>query len=159
MRKIITVPYTEFLLRRAALHPERWVTAVKVMSKQDFQNTFQMEWPLCGVKEKVLTVVPLELDDNKVLPLPFVVDTGAPGIVFLGFKLRQLLYELRLLKEIPLSVAPCKLYGSLLWKGNRIKDPFVHDMPVEFELNPDKDIRTNVIGLDGIMKLGFWRCL
>ena len=30
-------------------------------------------------------------------------------------------------------------------------------MPVEFETNPNKDIRTNVIGLDGIMKLGIWQ--
>ena len=68
MRKIITVPYTDFLFHRADLHPEQWVAAGKVMNKQDFQNTFQMEWPLCGVKEssidawrRLLTVVPLEL--------------------------------------------------------------------------------------------------
>ena len=167
-RKLISVPHTDPLeLRRVDLHPQQWVPKFKVMNRDDFQKTFQKEWTVYGVKEferpgtwrRLLTVMPLELKGNycnKVFPLPFAVETGAPGTVFLGFKLREVLEELQLLKEIPSLIAPWQLSGNLLWKGNRIQDPFVHAMPDEREL-PDRDIRSNVIGLDGIMELGIWK--
>lgn len=61
------------------LHPKQW-TKVEIMDKHEFRNTFEMEWPLCGVKEngmnnwrRILAIVPLKLSDDRLLPLPFVV--------------------------------------------------------------------------------------
>ena len=107
MRKLITLPYSDILLRRSDLLPEHFVPEIKVT---------------------------IEFDGNNIFPLPLVVDTGAPSTLFLGYRLREVLEKVGVLKEVTLLNAPSQLVGSSLWKGNRIQNPFVHYMPDKHEL-------------------------
>ena len=57
-------------------------------------------------------MVPLEFNGNKIFPLPLIVDTGTPSTLFLGYRCREVLEKMGVLKEVASLTAPSKLFES-----------------------------------------------
>ena len=93
-RNLLDIPAvrSEILLCRSDLHPKHWIH-VQIMNKEKFLDLYKLEWPLFVVKDRIsgillrlLTIVPFMIEEDEILPFPFVVDTGAPGTMYLGTK-------------------------------------------------------------------------
>ena len=49
---------------------------------------------------RLAVVLPLKLASGKVIPIPYIVDTGAPGIVYFGTKTVTILNSMNLIKNV-----------------------------------------------------------
>ena len=68
--------------------------------------------------------------DGYVIPIPFIVDTGAPGLIYLGSKPLEKLNELDLIKgELPVSNFHYCLDGKLTYGKNEIKHVLATKVP------------------------------
>ena len=150
----------EILLCRSDLLPNDLVHNY-VMSKEKFLELYKTECPLYVVKDhltglktllKLLAVIPFEIKTGELLPIPFVVDTGAPGTMYLGRKLRKTLDELNVFQEVASFLGPYKVCGTFTWKNLTLTDPVVNLLPRVHEIDDD-DFRANLLGLDAIAKL------
>ena len=77
---------------------------------------------IAGTKRmrRLAVVLPLKISKNKVIPIPCVVDTGAPGLIYLGSKPLELLYAMNLVKEVPSSEFQYLVDGVLCYKESEI---------------------------------------
>ena len=57
-------------------------------------------------------VLPLQIEDGRVVPIPLIIDTGAPGFMYLGTGCRRALAELGVLEEVVGSY-PYRLRGAV----------------------------------------------
>ena len=106
-------------------------------------------------KVRRLTVVlPLKIAKSKVIPIPCVVDTGAPGLIYLGSKPLELLYTMNLVKEVPSNEFRYLVNGVLCYRGSEVTPVFASDVPHGYEsLEVRGDVRCNILGLDPAISL------
>ena len=81
--------------------------------------------------QRVLITLPLERDADRVIPIPFIVDTGAPSMLILGYGARDKLRKLQVFKELydaNKATTDNRLNGTLLAKEDNIEDPIVDDL-------------------------------
>ena len=83
-----------------------------------------------------------------VIPIPFILDTGAPGVVYLGRKTSKVLDTM---KYIGYGKYFNKLTGNICWLDRVLEYPIVEDLPEWCEMDQDNgDIRTNLLGIEAI---------
>ena len=108
-------------------------------------------------------VLPLELDAHNVVPIPFIVDTGAPDFMYLGTGCRKRLAQLGLLEELGTLLPnpyPYQLRGTLYRGSNRVFKPPAALLPPQHEsVSLINDHRLNLLGLRGIKELGGKLCM
>jgi len=91
-------------------------------------------------------VIPLEISTEKVIPIPCILDAGAPSIMNLGTGAMRALFQLGLVHEDGII----HLRGILSWREHSIDRPIVEALPCRYESYITRDIRLNVLGLDGM---------
>lgn len=131
-----------------------------LISEQDFENRFgdipsviKVFTPE-GHLRRLAIVLPLYVRNNEVIPIPMIVDTGAPDYLYLGTGAFHILEEAQLLKDVVSSNAwPYRLLGTLRRGEKCIKKPFVDRLPKHYEENILGDVRLNVLGLSAIHEL------
>ena len=95
-----------------------------IKNKKKFIDLYKVEWPLYAVKDRIsgtlmrlLTVIPLKITEDKLLPFPFVVGTGATGTMYLDRKMKSTLEDLNVLQEVASFQGPYRIRGTFIWKN------------------------------------------
>ena len=104
---------------------------------------------------RIATVLPLHVSDTGVVPIPFIVDTGTPEVMYLGSGSVAKLRELKLIKDIT-GVLSFRLMGTLFNQKEMVSldQPFASALPIHFEEASIRgDPRINLLGLPGIQLL------
>ena len=105
---------------------------------------------------QIATVLPLHASDTGVVPIPFIVDTGAPKVMYLGSGSVAKLKELKLIKDVTAGVHIYHLLGTLFNQEEMasLDQPYVSALPIHFvEASIRGDPRINLLGLPGIRLL------
>lgn len=104
---------------------------------------------------RLTVVLPLKIAKNKVIPIPCIVDTGAPGLFYLGSKPLELLNAMSLVKAVPSSEFQYLVNGVLCYKERKVTPVYASDVPHGYEsLEVRGDVRCNILGLDSAVSLG-----
>ena len=162
-RGIIDGPLEDILLHKVDF-PKLEPDYLTVVSKKFFQEKYgsgkisTIYSPSMPYMPKRWTaVLPLELEDGKVIPLPMIVGTGAPGMLYLGSKPLSVLNKLGLIKDVVLSqMFHYRLSGKLTYGSTTITEVYAAEVPNIFEAIGSEvrgDIRCNILGLPGIAML------
>lgn len=162
-RGIIDGPLEDILLHKLDF-PKLEHDYLTVVSKKWFQDKYgsgkisTIYSPSVPDMPKRLTaVLPLELEDGAVIPLPMIIDTGAPGMLYLGSKPLSVLNKLGLIKDVVLSdVFHYRVRGKLTYGFATISEVYASEVPSIFEAIGSEvrgDIRCNILGLPGIVML------
>ena len=100
-------------------------------------------------------VLPLDIGENMVVPIPFIIATGAPNFMYLGSGCRQVLADLGVLMDSVSSGAPYWLKGVMCRGEVRVIYPPAWSVPSQHEGSVVVgDIRVNLLGLNGLKALG-----
>ena len=165
-RRLIDLPLDDILLREGDFPPleSDYLTLVKKKYFLDKYgigrvNTIFSSSPNLTLMRKVTVILPLETKlDGYVVPIPFIVNTGAPGLIYLGSKPLEKLNELDLIKgELPESNFHYRLDGKLTYGKNEIEPVLATKVPPIFEQvdsGVQGDIRCNILGLHASVLLG-----
>lgn len=158
-RRMYVRPPPEFLLQDTDL-PRPDPDHLQVVSKGHFIEKFGKCPPLQKVYsppvEKTLrrisVVLPLHLSNGKdVIPIPFIIDTGAPDCMYLGTGAVTRLRDENLIAELSGGLHPFFLKGKLSRGELFINNPSVSELPLQYEeLSIRGDLRLNLLGLLGI---------
>ena len=108
------------------------------------------------IARKRAIVLPLKIQGG-VIPVPFIVHTGAPSSVYFGTKAVQLLKDLRVLHDVVGTVYPYMVEGSLRYGKMEIHPLFVSPVPSSHELLSSGTlghICCNILGMEAIELLG-----
>ena len=87
-RGIIDGPLEEILLHKLDF-PKLEHDYLTVVSKKRFEDKYgsgKISTICSGVLKRWTAVLPLELENGAVIPLSMIIDTGAPGMLYLGSK-------------------------------------------------------------------------
>ena len=110
-------------------------------------------------RRRLLIVLPLRVDVrgiDEVIPIPFIVDTGAPEVIYLGSGARRILREWQVLQDrtgLNWQELSYRLNG-VFYNGKEIlPDPVVVDVPPHHEYSLPGDVRINILGKKGMEAL------
>jgi len=112
------------------------------MYKKEFDETIKML--KMDNYRRLVTVLPLYTNRNTVVPLPCVVDTGAPRMLYLGSAALNILDALHCIAT-DISHGWDQLAGKTCWNGNTVHRPLVEQLPVQHDISGE--VRANLIGL------------
>lgn len=152
----------DFLLHEADLVKED-ETFLKIINEEEFKRKFG-DFPSVievytpdDFLRRLAVVLPLQVSYykfmHKVIPIPFILDTGDPESLYLGTGAVHNLTESKLLKDTS-GRWPYRLLGTLCRGEKKLVDPFVNVLPIHFEEATIRgDVRLNVLGLSAIKKL------
>ena len=173
LRHIIDPTFTDemknFLLQESDLYPTNKLFLSKC-NIQEFGSQFgrpsKVKMMHHGTSDKVWRlniVLPLHTlkDPDTVVPIPFIIDTGAPYDLYLGTGAIQALHEMNLMEVVEgqrLEVG--RLLGNLRHKNKELVKPLIHKIPIVHEVTGgiEGDVRINVIGLPAIIHFGLCIC-
>ena len=142
-----------FQLERNDLPPEdeRYLKPVHRVRKEFSDLTPIVDVP---AGHRWAIVLPLEIRDNLVVPIPFIIDTGAPNFMYLGSGCRRVLADLGVLVDIAAG-APYRLKGVMRRGDFSVTNPPAWGVPEPHKENQVVgDVRVNLLGLDGLKALG-----
>ena len=98
-------------------------------------------------------MLPLQVSDNNIVPIPFVLNTGATGSLYLGTETLRSLKKAQLIKDAS-GLWP-HLLGTFSRGEKLMKDPFFDTLPINYEEPSIRgDVCLNVLGLLAIDILG-----
>ena len=104
---------------------------------------------------RLAIVLPLKIAADKLIPIPYIVDTGAPGVIYLGSKSLDILSKMGLVKQVQYNEFQYLLSGMVTYGKNEITQVFASDLPGAHEgLDVRGDVRCNLLGLDAALNLG-----
>ena len=104
---------------------------------------------------RLAIVLPLKIAADKLIPIPYIVDTGAPGLIYLGSKPLDILNKMGLVKQVQYNEFQYLLSGMVTYGKNEITQVFASDLPGAREgLDVRGDVRCNLLGLDAALNLG-----
>ena len=141
----------EFLLRDIDL-PKVDPDYFKVISKVRFFQKFGKCSPLQKVfLPQIAVVLPLHLSNGEdIIPIPFIVDTGAPNCMYLGTGAVTRLRDENAIVEVS-DLHAYVLKGKLCRGEQFIENPPASLLPLHYEeLSIRGDPRLNLLGLSGI---------
>ena len=109
---------------------------------------------------RLLIVLPLYIVDaygiDKVIPIPFIADTGAPHTFYLGTGARDKLREMQVLYDV-MDVNSrqnyYRLWGIFYNQKKSSDRPVAVDVPEHYEEELKGDVRINILGLKGMRTL------
>ena len=102
-------------------------------------------------------MLPLRIKTNSVIPIPFIVNTGAPNTAYTGTKVLQLTSELYVLEKVLSIEYPYLVRGALRFGEKEINPLYVCVVPRLHENKARGTFRhpcRNVLGLEAVLKLG-----
>ena len=112
---------------------------------------------------RLAVVLPLKLASGKVIPIPYIVDTGAPGIVYFGTKTVTILNSMNLIKNVHYnefqnvhySEFHYRVSGVITCGKKEITQVFASEVPPVHESTDIRDdVRCNLLGIEAILTLG-----
>ena len=117
---------------------------------------FKIHHPEAEILRRLAIVLPLKIAGDKVIPIPYIVDTGAPGLIYLGTKPLDILNGMNLLTHVMHDDEVKYLVNGVLTFGKKeVTQVFASDVPPPREsIYIRGDIRCNLLGLEGIERLG-----
>ena len=161
----------ELLLRDVDL-PRKDPDFFRVVSKSAFAKRFSME--LIEIQEvtgkyyaeeeslrRYAIVLPLQTGSrDDVIPIPFILDTGAPDFMYFCRTAVKKLAALNSIKEVTTGRFSHQVIGRLLGPRERFLDhPFACSLPTEYETFEPHDPRLNLLGIKGMVQLGIRLCI
>ena len=148
---------------------------MKEISRDEFMGHFGELGIISGIilgerrrrLRRIFATLPLQIgqDDSRVIPIPFIVDTGAPGDLYLGLGatrcLQQHIHTLQWHYHGRNANNLHYLKGTLLYRhSDGIVNPLVSDLPEKWlkdqnghVLNIWNDPRANILGLQTLCDL------
>ena len=167
-RGIIDGPYEDILLHKLDF-PEMQPDFLKMIKKESFQEkygrgkVYEIYSPSGRKAVKRWTgVLPLEIDVavGVVIPLPVIVDCGAPGMLYLGSGPLSALYNMGVLKDVVDTQSDgmyrYRVCGKISYGDATLSDLYANEVPIMYEsISSDVrgDIRCNILGLEAIKVL------
>ena len=119
-RRFLLLPPSpnDVLLQRHDLLPchQNYLQAI---GKEDFTPSPIVE---VAAAPWLAIVLPLQIEDGRVVPIPLIIDTGAPGFMYLGTGCRRALAELGVLEEV-VGAYPYRLRGAVYRGDTRVFNP------------------------------------
>lgn len=162
----------ELLLRDVDL-PRKDPDFFRVVSKSTFAKRFSTD--LIEIQEvtgkyaeeeslrRYAIVLPLQVQagsGDDVIPIPFILDTGAPDFIYICRTAVNRLAALNSIKEVTTSRFSHQVIGRLLGPGERFLDhPFACSLPSQYEIIEPHDPRLNLLGIKGMVQLGIRLCI
>lgn len=146
----------EILLQENELPPEDKFH-LTLMSLNDYRKEYRDPPKLLLKNHRLSIVLPLYVG-VRVIPIPFIVDTGAPGAFYLGTGARNKLEDLNVIKEYTETV-----HKSDYWELNGVfrynqeesgkkesGKTFAINLPKKHEGSLKNDVRANLLGIGGM---------
>ena len=99
-------------------------------------------------------VLPL-YTDSQAIPIPFVLDSGAPEFIYLCSAAVHHLDRLEVIKETT-GAYPYQLLGTFGPEDREVHMPFVDAMPIMYEERAPDDIRLNLLGIKAMEHFGLF---
>ena len=107
----------------------------------------------CRIKQYAM-VMPL-VSGLQMIPIPFIIDTGAPYFIYLCTLAIHQLHVLNVIEEGH-GLYPYQLIGNLLGPSDRkLENPQVDFLPLQYKNHTPNDLRLNLLGIKAIH--AFWR--
>ena len=110
------------------------------------------------IPRRCAAVLPLEVRDLGIIPIPVVLDSGAPGTLYLGSKPLDILRELNLLKELAGGEYPfLEKNAALRYGESRLEPvlactvPFPHESETGGTLG-NIHVCCNILGLEALWR-------
>ena len=150
-----------FLLEKADLvkYDE---TYLKPICEKEFIKKFGETPPVDEIYHRTFLrrlaiVLPLQVSNNMVVPIPFIIDTGAPKYLYLGPGAFDSLEKGQRIVDVISIISPYRLFGTLTRGEKLFKNPLVERIPSEkVEASIREDVRSNILGLNAIKNLDIW---
>ena len=152
----------EFLLQEHDLPPVDQ-DYFKLISQDEFVGKYGKNPHLLKIMgpneislRQIATVLPLHVSGTGVVPIPFIVDTGTPEVMYLGSGSVAKLKELKLIRDVTAGVHIYCLMGTLFNQEEMasLDQPLASALPIHFEeASVRGDPRINFLGLRGIKLL------
>lgn len=106
------------------------------------------------IPRRYAAVLPLEVKELGVIPIPFIMDTGAPGALYLGSKPLDILRQLNILREVITHEYPYLLKDAALCHGDtRLEPVLACSVPHTHESEEGGtlgDICCNILGAEAL---------
>ena len=99
-------------------------------------------------------VLPL-FTDSQAIPIPFILDTGAPEFIYLCSAAVHHLDRLEAIKETT-GLYPYQLLGTFGPEDQGVHMPFVDAMPKLYEERAPDDVRLNLLGIKAMKHFGLF---
>ena len=125
-----------------------------VIPINDRKEESQGEQPNLPMIRRYAIVLPL-FTASQAIPIPFILDTGAPGFVYLCSAAVHHLERLEAIKELT-GVYPYQLLGSFGPEDSKVDHPYVDVMPHECEEFTPDDVRLNLLGIKAMKHFGLF---
>ena len=140
------------------LHPERFREKFGIAKKIPIYDIYPRYDEMDNkIATRWAVVLPLRIKTNGVIPIPFIVDTGAPNTVYFGTKVLQLMRELHVLEEVLSTEYPYLVRGALYFGEKEINPLYVCIIPPLHESKARGTLGhpcCNLLGLEAIHRLG-----
>jgi len=121
----------DVLLNQKYLSPKN-PKYLKEIREKEFATEFHTDVipiTMKGFIARSVTVIPLHTRRGSVIPFAWILDTGAPRMVFLGKAAYDRFVQLNVIGHGPM---PNVLLGKMCWRGRELKDPIVECLPVNY---------------------------
>ena len=134
-------------------------TYLKPVCEKEFIKRFGETPPVDEVYDgtylrRLAIVLPLQVSNNMVVPIPFIIDTGAPKYLYLGPGAFDSLEKNQRIVDTISMTYPYSLFGTLTRGEKLFKNPLVNRIPSEnVEASIRGDVRSNILGLNAIKNL------
>ena len=102
---------------------------------------------------RAVTVLPLVIGEASAIPIPFMLDTGAPGYIYMSDKAWVLMDSLHLIKATSGRHAR-QIMGTLIGAGGaQLTDPPAEHVPSLDQVLVSGDERLNILGIKALLEL------
>ena len=99
-------------------------------------------------------ILPLTVGPSQVIPIPFILDTGAPEFIYLCTSAMLALTEVGALTQTTQRGYNYQLNGSLQCPGDiELYNPMANALPCTYEKTNPHDIRLNLLGIKTIDRI------
>jgi hypothetical protein len=130
---------------------------LRVVSKQHFTKKFGEKQPLLKIYSpvvksirRVVMTLPLHVKGDNIIPIPFIIDTGAPHFAYFGTGAVMRLRDAMAIVET-VGSHPFRLQGRLCRGNLCVENPPVSSLPLQYEeVAVRGDPRLNLLGLPAL---------
>jgi len=130
----------------------------KRMDDSLYKPILSMRGPIRSVirqkYKRLATIAPLYIENKTmVVPIPCIIDTGAPTFMLLGTGAINALTSHKLIRgELTTRI----LKGTMIKNGREILNPIVAELPYTYEDERTRnDVRYNVLGIYALQQFGY----
>ena len=135
---------------------------LKPMSQNDYERRYGKTPNVMYNRRRIFIVLPFHYKDEKdkipkVIPIPFIVDTGAIEAIYLGKKARNILKQKQIIEDLTNVNSPNNQYRmkGTFYNGEKLlPEPVAEDVPPSYENSLEGDVRINLLGAQGMDALG-----